>query len=86
MVLLTTTVRKRQLPDYRYYVEISTTGMKVTCRVMQDRGSIQQTREIFVCHKSEHKWLDKIEWFYQIACEHYPRQPDTVNVNKSGSL
>jgi hypothetical protein len=89
MSLLETVVRKRNLPDYRYYVEISTTGMTVTCRVIQDAGRTLITREIFQTNKSQHKWLEKVEWFYKVACEHYPVPVEITgsrNVNKSGSF
>jgi hypothetical protein len=87
MTLLATVVRKRELPDYRYYVEITTTGMRVTCRVIENRGSFTITREMFTVQKSEHKWLDKIELFYKVACEHYPSPVKIVgNANKAGFL
>lgn len=87
MTTLETVVRTRQLPDYRYYMETSTTGMTVTCRVIEDKGSFTRTREIFQVNKSQFKWLEKIEWFYKVACEHYPTPVEiTGNIHKSGSL
>jgi len=87
--LLETVVRRRELPSLTHYVEISTTGMRVTCRVIEDRGSFTITREMFWIEKSKHRWTDYVQKFYEIACEHYPLRDHEgfkVNVNKSGSL
>jgi len=89
MALLETVVRKRQLPDYTMYVEITTTGMNVTCRVIEDHGSLTITREIFRISKTKHRWFDTVELFFKVACEHYPKRTNlglVKNVNKGGSF
>jgi len=87
MAVLETVVRKRQLPDYRFYMETTTTGMHVTCCVYQDHGSYRRLREIFEINKSKHRWFDTVELFYKVACEHYPTPVEiTGNIHKSGSL
>ena len=89
MSLITTVVRKRQLPDYTMYVEITTTGMNVICRVIEDRGSFTVTREIFQISKTKHRWFDTVELFFKVACEHYPERTQfglVKNVNKGGSF
>jgi hypothetical protein len=89
MALLETVVRKRQLPDYTMYMEVTTTGMHVTCCVYEDRGSYRRLREIFETNKSKHRWFDTVELFFKLACEHYPARTDlglVKNVNKGGSF
>ena len=89
MALLETVVRKRQLPDYTMYVEITTTGMNVTCRVIEDHGSLTITREIFRISKTKHRWFDTVELFFKVACEHYPKRNELgliKNVNKGGNF
>ena len=91
MSQLETVVRKRQLPDPTAYVEITTTGMKVTCCVYEDCGSYRKLREIFTIQKTKHRWFDTVELFYKVACEHYPLQGwlipgNNANRNKDGSF
>ena len=88
MSQLETVVRKRQLPDYTMYMETTTTGMHVTCRVIEDRGSFTITREIFEINKCKHRWFDLVEMFFKVACEHYPTRIDGLvkNVNKGGNI
>lgn len=89
MALIETVVRKRQLPDYTMYVEITTTGMNVTCRVIEDHASYTRTREIMQISKSKHRWFDTVELFFKLACEHYPERTNlglVKNVNKGGSF
>jgi len=86
---LVTVVRKRQLPDYTMYVEITTTGMHVTCCVYEDLGSYRRMREIFEISKTKHRWFDTVELFFKVACEHYPERTNlgmVKNVNKGGSF
>lgn len=86
---LETVVRKRQLPDYTMYMETTTTGMSVTCRIIEDRGSFTITREMYVTHKAKPHWLKNIETFFKLACEHYPERTNlglVKNPNKQGSI
>lgn len=88
MSLLVPVVRRRPLPDLTMYVEITTVGMKVTCRVIEEKGRITITREMFWIEKSKHNWFKFVEEFYKIACEHYPKRNslfEVANTHKEGS-
>jgi hypothetical protein len=87
-IRLETTVRRRDLPDRIHFVEVVTTGMKVMCRVCEDRGRFTITREIFEIWKTKHKWYDTVRMFEEIATKKYsiPVEERLNNSNKTGSI
>ena len=86
---LVTVVKRESLPDYRYSLEVTTKGMKVTCRVIELHGSFEITREILPIDKSRHQWWKLVETFRELAYDKYQLADDghlSKNVNKSGSV